>query len=184
MALGFYVQSDPQLHRVLVGLHVTMASATLAVALLCIELRDHGRFDGAMQLMGLVMALLGLSLMGMLPFCLQQAVQSARPASENVVAGLVYLVAMAFAAGLNQLCASVDPLVAVACVGGVIGLELLLYFLLEPQARATCAQGAASVCAPQRPEGGRTRLIVNPAAGGHGAPGAAEAMSSSTREGA
>ena len=144
MALGAYVQSDLQLHRVLVGLHVAMGVATVAVALLCIELRDHGRFEGALPLMGLVMALLGLSLMGMLPFCLHQAIQSARPASENVVAGLVYLVAMVFAASLNQLCASVDPLVAVACVGGVVGLELLLYFSLDSQARASCAQlGAA-----------------------------------------
>eukprot|EP00966_Prymnesium_polylepis_P218893 5065507-Prymnesium_polylepis.1 len=139
VGLGACVQTERQLARVLCGLHGVMGVATAAVALLCIGMRVHGRFGGAISLMIASMAILGLSLMGMLPFCLQQAVNSAHPASENVVGGLFYLVAMVIAAGLNQMCASVDPLAAIACVCGIVATELVLYGRYDPHARASCA---------------------------------------------
>ena len=42
--------------------------------------------------------------MGVLPFVLEHSVCTAQVASENVVAGLLYLVAMAVAAGMTQVC--------------------------------------------------------------------------------
>ena len=45
---------------------------------------------------------LGAALMGILPFVLEHAVRTAQVASDNVVAGLLYLVAMAVAAGMTQ----------------------------------------------------------------------------------
>ena len=84
-------------------------------------------FAGAVEGMLLIMTLLGGSLMGMLPFCLQQACYTAAPASENVVSGLIYLVAMVVAASLTQVTAAVPPLASVALVTALIVTEFSMY---------------------------------------------------------
>jgi hypothetical protein len=63
----------------------------------------------------------------MLPFLVQQVVTTAAPASENVVAGLVYGIAMLIAAVGTQVMSAVSPIVSIAILLVLLAVELVLY---------------------------------------------------------
>ena len=88
---------------------------------------DGKLFAGAVGGMLLVMTLLGGTLMGMLPFCLQQACYTVAPASENVVSGLIYFIAMVVAASLTQLMSVIAPIWSVALVTALIVTEFYMF---------------------------------------------------------
>jgi hypothetical protein len=85
-------------------------------------------FVGAVGSMLAVMTLLGGTLMGMLPFCLQQACYTVAPASENVVSGLIYLVAMVVAASLTQLTSMIAPIASIALVVALLAAEFGMFW--------------------------------------------------------
>ena len=123
-----------------------------------------------MSAMLLLLALLGGSLLGALPFCLQQCALACAPAGENLTSALLYAVAMPVAAGLTQLCSSVPPLQALALLGTLLALELLLYFACDqPSARGCCrcarTKAAARVSHAPSQQALRQRLLD----GKHGA---------------
>ena len=90
----------------------------------------------------LLLALLGASLLGALPFCLQQCALACAPAGENLTSALLYAVAMPVAAGLTQLCSSLAPLQSLALLGTLLALELLLYFACDPPTARGCCRCA------------------------------------------
>ena len=158
--LGSRVAGQRQLSAALRGLHAGAGVATAAVALLCWSVGRRGRHgeapawdEPAVAAMLGVTALLGGTLMGALPFCLQQVVLSSAAAGENLVNALLYLVAMPVAAGLTQLCASLPPLRSLGLVGGLVALELALFFGCDPQSRVGKATDAA-VLLPEREAAG------------------------------
>ena len=86
--------------------------------------------------------------MGVLPFVLEHSVCTAQVASENVVAGLLYLVAMAVAAGMTQALLNSTPRQAiqqrvlqvssavgaagtVVVVVGLCSIELILFVIVN-----------------------------------------------------
>ena len=56
-------------------------------------------------------------------------------------------VAMPVAAGLTQLCSSVPPLQALALLGSLLALELLLYFACDPPSARGCCRCARAKAA-------------------------------------
>eukprot|EP00656_Telonema_subtile_P030570 TRINITY_DN3354_c0_g1_i2.p1 TRINITY_DN3354_c0_g1~~TRINITY_DN3354_c0_g1_i2.p1 ORF type:complete len:416 (-),score=92.10 TRINITY_DN3354_c0_g1_i2:44-1291(-) len=100
-ALSGWVQHNSQLPVVLKRMHMLFAASFTA---LCVLGLAGGVSTTAHVLMIAVMSVLGASVMGMLPFLLQQAVGTADEASENVVSGLLYFVAMFVAATCTQVC--------------------------------------------------------------------------------
>jgi hypothetical protein len=100
--------------------------------------------EPAVSAMLLLLALLGASLLGALPFCLQQCALACAPAGENLTSALLYAVAMPVAAGLTQLCSSTAPLQSLALLGTMIALELLLYFACEPPSARGCCRCAGA----------------------------------------
>ena len=109
-----------------------------------------------------VMTLLGGTLMGMLPFCLQLLVHVCAPASDNVVAGLVYILAMALAAALTQCCADAPPLATLLLAVGLLAVELAAVRhtavggVRQRHRVVDGGSGAAQVCAQAEP---RARLL-------------------------
>ena len=75
----------------------------------------------------ILMGCLGASLMGALPFMLQCAIETARPAEENVVGGLLFIVAMSVAAGLTLLTSTIPVIDSIAIIGGLLVLDVLLF---------------------------------------------------------
>jgi hypothetical protein len=139
VGLGSRVTGEAGLRKVLPPLHAGMVGGLAVLGGLCAVLVHRGSggapsvFPGAVPVMVATMGLLGATLMGMLPFCLQQAVYAASPASENVVSGLIYLIAMLVAAGGTQLVAAIDPLISVGLVVAVLLVETSAYcFLVRP----------------------------------------------------
>ena len=124
--------------RTVRAMHGALAAAYACLALLCWAVwtasggggaagRDtssSAAFHGAVPLLVAASLALGGSLMGILPFCLQVAVHDCAPASENVVSGLIYIVAMSVSAAFTQLSASIAPLSTVAVVAGLLLAEL------------------------------------------------------------
>eukprot|EP00947_MAST-08B_sp_MAST-8B-sp1_P000338 g338.t1 len=141
--LGGRVTHPRDLRSVIRGMHAVAAVASTGLGLLCWAGLTHGRYRGAVPAMIAVMVLLGGSLMGMLPFLLQQAVHTVAPASENVVAALIYLVAMSIAAGLTSVTSSVSPTTAMTIVAGLAVAEQFMFLTLDPQGRAPCCRTAA-----------------------------------------
>eukprot|EP01043_Picozoa_sp_COSAG02_P028918 COSAG02_NODE_1776_length_10963_cov_3.430136_4_plen_402_part_00 len=129
VGVGSRCESEVDLQKVLHLLHVAMAVGVVVFGALCavVAAASDGSgvpFAGAVGVMLLIMTLLGGTLMGMLPFCLQQACYTVAPASENVVSGLIYLVAMLVAASLTQLTSTVAPIWSVALVTAIVVLEV------------------------------------------------------------
>ena len=144
VVLGGRVTQPSDLRVVIRGLHVVTAIASTAFGIMCWAGSVYGRYTGAVPLMITVMVLLGGSLMGMLPFLLQQAVHTVAPASENVVSGLIYLVAMSIAASLTAAVSAFAPLTSMCVIGGLVVAELLMFGMLDPQGRVCCrARGGA-----------------------------------------
>jgi hypothetical protein len=143
--VGGRVRSARSLVPTLSVLHAVAATAYLMLALLCSAVHSAlsvGRlpFAAAPALMLVAAVLLGASLLGMLPFALQLSVHEAG-VDENVSSSCVYLVAMAIAAGLVQVSASVGALVSVSLIGGLLGVEMALFLLLRRlilHGRAAC----------------------------------------------
>lgn len=115
VGLGGAVSDALRLRGVLCGLHAVYACAIAALAAVC-----YTSFAGRDVVVVLVMALLGASLMGMLPFALQQAVHTIAPVSENVVCGLIYLVAISIAAGGTYLMSSISATISAAIIAGLV----------------------------------------------------------------
>ena len=129
VGIGSRCETEADLQRALHWLHIVMAIGTVVFASLCAVVLETSAgsgllFPGAVGVMLLVMTLLGGTLMGMLPFCLQQACYTVAPASENVVSGLIYLVAMLVAASLTQLTAIIAPIWSVALITFLVVLEV------------------------------------------------------------
>jgi hypothetical protein len=145
VGVGSKCEREADLQKVLHVLHVFMAFGAAAFGALCWAALESTStsaaagesggggggasgeqqlFSGAVGGMLLVMSLLGGTLMGMLPFCLQQACYTVAPASENVVSGLIYLVAMVVAASLTQLTSIIAPIWSVALVTALLVLEV------------------------------------------------------------
>jgi hypothetical protein len=127
--------------RTVRAMHGALAAAYACLALLCWAVwaasgggpggaagrgtsSSSAAFRGAVPLLVAASLALGGSLMGILPFCLQVAVHECAPASENVISGLIYIVAMSVSAAFTQLSASVAPLSTVAVVAGLLLAEL------------------------------------------------------------
>ena len=74
VGLGSRVTCEADLRTVLRALHVAMAVGVVGFGVLCAAVGSEGVFSGSIVLMLGVMSLLGATLMGLLPFVLQQAV--------------------------------------------------------------------------------------------------------------
>ena len=148
VGLGSRVTCEADLRTVLRALHVAMAVGVVGFGVLCAAVGSEGVFSGSIVLMLGVMSLLGATLMGLLPFVLQQAVcecspsrlillrsslivrggpDTVAPVSENVVSGLIYIVAMVIAASLTQVTSMISAMWSVAIVVGLLVLELGLF---------------------------------------------------------
>ena len=155
VGLGSRVTCEADLRTVLRALHVAMAVGVVGFGVLCAAVGSEGVFSGSIVLMLGVMSLLGATLMGLLPFVLQQAVcecsalpmrtvlssqtpslthcslaarsDTVAPVSENVVSGLIYIVAMVVAASLTQVTSMISAMWSVAIVVGLLVLELGLF---------------------------------------------------------
>ena len=77
----------------------------------------------------LVGMLQGSSIVGLLPFVIQQSVYTSEPATANVVAGLVTTLGMAIAAPLNQLFASIPGMSGISLVLIVSSFQFCVYAL-------------------------------------------------------
>eukprot|EP00040_Diaphanoeca_grandis_P019433 m.102639 g.102639 ORF g.102639 m.102639 type:complete len:507 (+) comp27425_c0_seq1:377-1897(+) len=138
VGLGGRVTQPRHLRVVIRGLHVVAAISSIGLAVVCWSSRTYGRYHGDVSIMVTVMALLGASLMGMLPFLLQQAVETVAPAPENVVSGLIYLVAMAIAASLTEVTSTIEPVTSMIVISGLLSFEMMLFALFDPQSRFCC----------------------------------------------
>lgn len=124
-AISSRIQHSGQLAVVLHWLHVLFAVSF--VALCGIGFTDSPAAVHHVVVV-VVMTLLGASLMGMLPFLLQQAVETAELASENAVSGLLYFVAMSVAASSTQVVSAVGSKTSLGVIGGFVLLELVLFW--------------------------------------------------------
>ena len=79
VGLGSRVTCEADLRTVLRALHVAMAVGVVGFGVLCAAVGSEGVFSGSIVLMLGVMSLLGATLMGLLPFVLQQAVCECPP---------------------------------------------------------------------------------------------------------
>jgi len=138
MALGLHVTSSRDLRPVLRRLHALAALAFLGLVAVCCAVRALGRFNSAPAAMVLFMAILGASLMGMLPFVLQRAVTEL-DASENVTTGLLYMIAVSLAAGLTEVTARLSGITSLALLGALLALEIILFTACDgsPQHRGS-----------------------------------------------
>ena len=128
---AFRLQSAVGLRSVLRVLHVVAASGLLGLLCLSAAVRMHGRFAAATPLMVLAMSVMGASLMAMFPLMLQLAVNEL-DGPENMVSGLVLMVAVAVAAGLTEIVSvALSGLSALALVGALLALELMAFFVLD-----------------------------------------------------
>ena len=127
VGLGSCVATPRSLRRVLFVLHVVLAVAVGGVAALCSQLRQGRLPDGSGPAVFSLMCLLGGSLMGMLPFLMQQAETSLQPLPENIVSGLLYFGATLITAALTQLCTLIPQLTSVKLVGGLL-TAAVVYF--------------------------------------------------------
>ena len=156
VAIGLCVRTVAQLPRVIRILHAAAAASLVALCALLYVMwstssttasagagtsggtnstggggtssgAHHAGFSGDVAAMVGVMLPLGAALMGMLPFLVQQVVTTAAPASENVVAGLVYGIAMLIAAVGTQVTSAVSPIVSIAILLVLLAVELVLY---------------------------------------------------------
>jgi len=128
VVIGNYVHCEQDLVRVLHRLRGCIAVAVIAFTALCWAMHEFGRFVGCVPIMITVMISLGISLMGILPFCLQRAVYIAHPASENVSSGCLYLIVMVITSGLTQLVSVLNPIISVTIIFGLILFEMVAFF--------------------------------------------------------
>ena len=134
----------PSLHL----LHGLSAVSFLALSAVCASLLAAGRaaFAAAPALMLGAMTALGASLMGMLPVALQLAVGRVH-APENVVCGLIYMIAMVIAASLTTVVSSLNGGRDWVLLAALLAAELVGYFVIVPaldceRAAARSARGA------------------------------------------
>lgn len=130
MGLGGRLQSARALGPALRSLHAVAACSYGGLAAVCFAMRALGGFELAAPLMIACTAMLGTSLMGMLPFVMQRACDRAG-ASENVVASLLYILAMPVAATLTAITSRLSGAASIGLVGGLLVLELLLFAIAD-----------------------------------------------------
>jgi hypothetical protein len=141
LALGGRIRNARGLAPTLCVLHACAIASYTALAGLCAVVGAFGRFDAAPGLMLAAITMLGASLMGMLPFALQLAVEEVL-VSEAVVSSAVYMVAMVVAASLVQAMASFHAMTSIALIGGLLGLEAFCFL----QLRASGGRGCLGPC--------------------------------------
>jgi hypothetical protein len=134
--IGAYVTRSSHLRRALRWLHGAAAFSCTAMMVLCYLIStyrhavlDLGSWSVTKYCLMVVAGMQGISLMGLLPFCLQQGVYIAQPASENFVSGFIFLIALALAATLNQVCNSISSFQASTIVFTIMVLEVVVFTL-------------------------------------------------------
>lgn len=132
VGLGSRVQNQKHLRHALRTLHIVMLVSIAAIFGLCLLVRAYGVFAGAPAIVVVFMIFLGGSLMGALPFCIQQLLYTAHPVSENVASGCLYMIAAPLAAILTQLSTVLDPVIALLLIMILLVLELAIYAICSP----------------------------------------------------
>lgn len=121
VGLGGCAGGERAVRQVLRALHAVLALAIAGAAVLCTQLRADPTGaklpEGAGPAVLALMALLGGSLMGMLPFLMQQAERALSPLPENVVSGMLYFGALLITATLTRVCTSIAPLSSFKLIG-------------------------------------------------------------------
>ena len=159
VVLGGRISSVRSLPRTLRALHLGAGMSYAVLAVLCYIVGSLGRFGLAPVLAVASSAMLGATLLGMLPFLLQLAVHEIG-ASETLVSGLVYIVAMGVAASLTQLAASVSALASLATIGVMLLCELrLAALLLASPVRGSTAGGSNDLLSDSLLESGGVRQV-------------------------
>jgi len=118
VGLGSMVTQRKQLQVVLRWLHLVGIVSFAFLLLMCIMADSQGHSPGLYAAMVVAEALVGASVMGMLPFFTQQLVYIAHPASENFITGFLWVIAMIVSTLTNYA-------VAVPSIAGVPGVCLL-----------------------------------------------------------
>jgi len=99
-------------------LHVAGILAFGLLLVVCILANSMGHSPVLFAAMVVAEALVGASVMGMLPFVTQELVYLSQPASENFITGFLWVIAMAVSTITNYA-------VAVPSIAGVPGVSLL-----------------------------------------------------------
>ena len=120
-----------QLSRTIRWMHGIATVSFCGLAGLCYVRHRHGDFGGATPAMLALMAALGGSLMGALPFMLQRAIATATPATENVVCGLLFTVSISVAAGLTEVTSTLKALDSLKLIGGLLAIELAIFVFVD-----------------------------------------------------
>jgi len=124
IAIGAIFSDNAQVIRLL---HAIAAVSYASLATICWFV-SRSMFPYATEAMLVSISVLGGSLMGALPFILQVTIEKASPASENMVCGLILLVAMSIAAGMTQAVSILPVMTSIMIIGGMLFLELASYF--------------------------------------------------------
>lgn len=133
VGLGAKIQNQRHLRLALRALHLIMIISMMAIIVLCSVVRSSGVYLDASAAIVVLMILLGGSLMGALPFCIQQLLYTAHPVSENVVSGCLYLIAAPLAATLTQISTFLDPIVALWIILILLVLQTLIFMVFGPK---------------------------------------------------
>lgn len=114
-------------------LHALAVLSAAAMLALCVLVADRGRSTQAFAAMLVTQALLGASLLGLLPFVTQEVVYAARPATENFVTGLLNVVAFCVPMVLNSLGPAIPALLCARLVFALVLAEALCFVWLDGQ---------------------------------------------------
>ena len=121
VGLGGLAGGERAVRQVLRALHAVLTLAIAGAAALCTQLQTDptgARLpDGAGPAVLVLMGLFGGSLMGMLPFLMQQAESALSPLPENMVSGMLYFGALLITAALTRVCTSIAPLSSFRLIG-------------------------------------------------------------------
>lgn len=132
VGLGAFVTCRRHLQQVIRCLHGVALLAFLSMFPLCWMVSwHHGRDNYPVVALLTILTVLGVSVVGLLPFVVQQAVYSAHPATENFVCGIVVTIGTAVGAGVTQLSASIPAISAVAFLTVVMSLQTFFFTWLD-----------------------------------------------------
>merc|ERR1712094_92209 len=102
VGLGVFVTCRKRLRRTLQVLHMTAFISCAGMFVLCLLVSRFDHNDAKEVAILAMVTLQGVSVVGLLPFTIQEAVYLAHPATENFIAGVVTTIGMALGAGLNE----------------------------------------------------------------------------------
>lgn len=118
VGVGSLVTQRKQLQVLLRWLHVAAILAFGFLLVVCVLTNSMGHSPVLFAAMVVAEALVGASVMGMLPFVTQELVYLAQPATENFITGFLWVIAMAISTITNYA-------VAAPSIAGVPGVSLL-----------------------------------------------------------